>query len=162
LDIISGNETALLALGKGTVIAVGEEPLLGFFIIVEYKYEDLPPSVASSLGLEPGQSLFVQYQHMSGKSPMAPGDTVSSGKVIGQMGDSGRSGGPHLHVEVRVGKSGSLGDGGSYYPPEEINETTTEAQKNPWKYSSTAKSWGALSTIDPRSLWPNMPKWQWE
>jgi murein DD-endopeptidase MepM/ murein hydrolase activator NlpD len=154
LDIISGTETALLALGKGTVVAVGEGSLSGFIIIVEYKYEDLPPSVASSLGLKPGQSLFVQYQHMAGKSPIAPGDIVSAGQVIGTMGGTGdNSSGPHLHVEIRVGESGSLGQDGYFYP--------TEESPNPWGSSATYQNWKALSTIDPKWLWPDLPEWQW-
>lgn len=47
------------------------------------------------------------YAHMSGTN-VASGDRVSAGKtVIGWVGLSGRTTGPHLHLEVR-GASGSL------------------------------------------------------
>jgi peptidase M23-like protein len=43
----------------------------------------------------------VWYNHMS-KLAASKGDKVSAGKVIGYLGTTGNSTGPHLHFEVRV------------------------------------------------------------
>ena len=41
------------------------------------------------------------YAHLS-KRQVETGDTVRRGEMIGKVGDTGRTTGPHLHYEVRV------------------------------------------------------------
>jgi RHS repeat-associated protein len=46
-------------------------------------------------------SITVSYMHMSDPSPYRIGDHVSYGQVLGNVGSSGHSTGPHLHMEIR-------------------------------------------------------------
>jgi len=51
--------------------------------------------------LDHGHDLITVYGHLSSML-VVPGQHVSRGQVIGYVGQSGRSTGPHLHYEVRV------------------------------------------------------------
>jgi murein DD-endopeptidase MepM/ murein hydrolase activator NlpD len=52
--------------------------------------------------LDHGQGVFTSYGHMS-RLLVKRGDIVAKGTVIGLIGSTGRSTGPHLHWSVRVG-----------------------------------------------------------
>jgi murein DD-endopeptidase MepM/ murein hydrolase activator NlpD len=51
--------------------------------------------------IEHGGELQTRYAHLSGYA-VAAGDRVHKGDLIGYVGSTGRSTGPHLHYEVRV------------------------------------------------------------
>jgi murein DD-endopeptidase MepM/ murein hydrolase activator NlpD len=51
--------------------------------------------------LEHGHGISTRYGHLSGFA-IAVGQTIRRGEVIGYVGQSGRSTGPHLHYEVRI------------------------------------------------------------
>lgn len=53
------------------------------------------------ISLEHGASLQTRYAHLS-RLAVASGDVVKKGDLIGYVGSTGRSTGPHLHYEVRV------------------------------------------------------------
>lgn len=63
--------------------------------------------------LSRGDGITTLYAHMS-KRAVKAGDVVSQGQVIGYVGTTGRSTGPHLHFEVRV--NGVRQDALKYYP----------------------------------------------
>lgn len=50
-----------------------------------------------------GHGLRTLYAHLSGFS-VAAGQRLERGDVLGYVGDSGRSTGPHLHYEVRINR----------------------------------------------------------
>jgi murein DD-endopeptidase MepM/ murein hydrolase activator NlpD len=50
-----------------------------------------------------GEPLFTTYAHLSDVF-VVPGQWVDTGELIGLVGDTGYTTGPHLHLEVRVGQ----------------------------------------------------------
>lgn len=70
--------------------------------------------------LDHGAELQTRYAHLS-KLLVADGQTVRKGDIIGYVGSTGRSTGPHLHYEVRV-------DGVAVNPIPYMKEATQGAE----------------------------------
>ncbi len=84
LDVGAAEGTPVVAPGDGTVTFAGTKGHYGKVLIVHH-----------------GHGLSTRYAHLS-KMLKRPGEAVSRGDVIGLVGETGRSTGPHLHYEVRL------------------------------------------------------------
>jgi murein DD-endopeptidase MepM/ murein hydrolase activator NlpD len=60
----------------------------------------IPGGYGNTIYLEHGSGLQTRYAHLA-RNVVAVGDRVSQGQVIGYLGNTGLSTGPHLHFEVR-------------------------------------------------------------
>ncbi len=56
----------------------------------------------NTLVVDHGMGLYSIYMHLS-KFNVSAGDKVDKGKVVGFIGSTGRSTGPHLHMSVKLG-----------------------------------------------------------
>lgn len=52
-------------------------------------------------------SLYLLYAHMNEPASLKIGDRVSCGDQVGSVGTTGKSVNPHLHLETRIGPSGT-------------------------------------------------------
>lgn len=69
-----------------------------------------------------GNKVISTYAHLSAIAPgIADGAAVTKGQLIGQVGNTGRSTGPHLHLEVSI-------DGKQVNPATYINENSTKPE----------------------------------
>lgn len=59
------------------------------------------PAFGKVVDLDHGEGLTSRYAHLE-RIDVKPGQMVRRGQVIGQVGSTGRSTGPHLHFEVRM------------------------------------------------------------
>lgn len=84
LDFRGPTGAPIYAAAKGRVIFVGQKQ--GYGNVVEIGH---------------GNGLVTRYAHMS-RFASRVGQEVAAGDVIGAIGNTGRSTGPHLHFEVRV------------------------------------------------------------
>lgn len=85
LDFAAPSGTPVMSVTNGVVTSVGYDGSYGNKIVVT---------------TDDGEELW--YCHLSGYDAQV-GDTVTSGEVIGFVGSTGNSTGPHLHLEVRPG-----------------------------------------------------------
>ncbi|HVB99134.1 MAG TPA: M23 family metallopeptidase [Candidatus Dormibacteraeota bacterium] len=84
IDIGVPYGTPVRATADGIVVFAGEEEGYGREVVIDH-----------------GFGISSCYAHLSGFNTQV-GDHVDRGDVIGYVGDSGRSTGPHLHYEVRI------------------------------------------------------------
>ena len=64
-------------------------------------YTDMLGGYGKAIMIDHGNGISTRYGHLSGYAVTA-GQRVHRGDVIGYVGESGRSTGPHLHYEVRI------------------------------------------------------------
>ena len=87
VDFAAPYGTPVYAAGNGTVAAVGRKGAYGRYIRIRHNGR-----------------YSTAYGHLRRYARgMRPGKRVRQGEVIGYVGSSGRSTGPHLHYEVIVG-----------------------------------------------------------
>ncbi|HQV93107.1 MAG TPA: M23 family metallopeptidase [Anaerolineales bacterium] len=102
VDIDAAEGAPILAAGAGTVVSAG----WGLYTEVPGNESDpygLAVVIRHDFGYK-GQSLFTIYAHMSAITAVE-GQQVDTGDVIGLVGDTGATTGPHLHFEIRLGKN---------------------------------------------------------
>ena len=88
LDLSAAEGTPIAAVAPGTITHTG------------YDYSASWAGNLTVLQLENGDEIW--YAHQSSIS-VSPGDQVAPGEVIGYVGSTGNSTGPHLHLEVHPG-----------------------------------------------------------
>jgi len=85
------------------------DPAWGFgygnFIIVRYDYADVPRPLQLKMDEADltGQFAYVLYAHLK-KILVNNGQAVEAGTILGETGNTGHSSGPHLHLEVKIGR----------------------------------------------------------
>jgi murein DD-endopeptidase MepM/ murein hydrolase activator NlpD len=123
IDIPGDIGTPILAAGSGTVIYAGQgiyrggnniyDDPYGKAVVIEHDFS------------YQGEPLFTLYAHMD-EILVEKGQYVKTGDQIGLMGKTGKTTGPHLHFEVRLGKN-------EYF-----------STRNPDLWISPPQGWGVL------------------
>ena len=105
IDIAAPTGTSVFAAGNGRIVSSGTDDILGIFCVIEH------PTGFRTI-----------YGHLS-TCNVELNDVVPSGTILGAVGDTGRSTGPHLHFEVRNGNEAK--DPASFFkisPSRETND----------------------------------------
>jgi murein DD-endopeptidase MepM/ murein hydrolase activator NlpD len=102
VDLPAPRGAEVLAAGPGTVVWAG----IGLYSGSSYNLKD-PYGLAVAIRHDFGykdQSLYTVYAHME-EVDVIVGQWVNTGAVVGLVGDTGMTTGPHLHFEVRLGEN---------------------------------------------------------
>lgn len=93
------------------------------------------------------ESLYVLYGHLINKPQFSLNDDIAQDQLIGNVGNTGMSGNPHLHLETRIGPAHATFTEMAHY----INNATTEEMTNYclWRVSNYFK------LVDPMFLFGN-------
>ena len=83
IDLAAPTGTPVFATARGTVTAASWQGGYGLLVAVSH-----------------GAGLQTRYAHLS-RIAVYPGQSVKAGDLIGHVGSTGRSTGPHLHYELR-------------------------------------------------------------
>ena len=88
IDLAGTWQENVRSTAPGTIVFAGREGAFGKVVRIEHDY-----------------GISTLYAHLS-RITVSVGDYVAENAVIGKMGNTGRSAGPHLHYEIQVdGKS---------------------------------------------------------
>lgn len=126
VDIAARSGSVIRAAATGTVIftgfqgrnGVGSSPGSGYGNMAIVKHDN---------------GLYTVYGHMSQPAVVKSGDRVSAGQLIGYVGSTGGSTGPHLHFEVRNKRD--------YTKSEKATATI-----NPSQFSTSTAAMGGFET----------------
>lgn len=88
LDMNPGEGTPIQAIGDGVVLDVGNpKGSFGVYAVIQHEVN--------------GQRFTSLYAHMlQGSLALQVGDVVTKGSLVGQVGNTGQSTGPHLHFSI--------------------------------------------------------------
>jgi murein DD-endopeptidase MepM/ murein hydrolase activator NlpD len=121
IDFPADRGTAVRAAAAGTVVRVDRDfvdwdpaalgAALEAAIALGYTPDETLDHIRGrQVWIDHGRHVVTRYAHLDTVADLYVGETVTRGQVIGTVGSSGfEGGGPHLHLEVRVGDD-YLGD----------------------------------------------------
>ena len=84
VDFAAPKGTPIHSIGSGKVVRAGYDDRSGHFIVVDH-----------------GDGRTSSYSHMEGATQLREGDIVTPDTMIGKVGSTGNSSGPHLHLVVK-------------------------------------------------------------
>jgi TP901 family phage tail tape measure protein len=100
-DIGAPYGTPILSIGNGRLLFMGEDPSKA---APSQSFSGKSVSwMGNMVSLSHNSGVSSAYGHMSRFAPLSDGQTIRRGQIIGYVGSTGNSTGPHLHLGMRAG-----------------------------------------------------------
>ena len=116
----------------------------GNMVMVETPRLFLPPELVNRLQIPEGESLYLLYAHLSQSPLVRLGQSVDACQPLGEVGKSGNTDIPHLHLETRLGPAGTLFESMRFY-----DTHATQEEMDNYKLWRTS---GVFRHFDPMDL----------
>jgi len=116
----------------------------GNMVMVETRREDLLPELVSRLQIPEGESLYLLYAHLNLPPLVRLGQPVEACQPLGEVGMSGNTDIPHLHLETRLGPAGTIFESMRFY-----DTRATQEEMDNYKLWRTS---GVFRHFDPMDL----------
>lgn len=142
-DSMRGEPVQSILSGVVASVLDGNYPY-GNMLIIETKRRQLPEHLVERLNILPGQSLYILYAHLDQPPLPKLGDLVEACQSIGEVGMSGNTDIPHLHIETRLGPAGKVFESMRFY-----DTRATQAEMDTYVLWRTS---GLYKHFDPMEL----------
>ena len=113
-DTMLGEPVQAVLAGKVATVLDDLYPY-GNMVIVETPQEFLPEDLIERLQFSQGESLYLLYAHMNQTPLVTLRDAVEACQPLGEVGMSGNTDIPHLHLETRIGPAGTVFESMRFY-----------------------------------------------
>ena len=116
----------------------------GNMVMVETPRLVLAPGLVSRLQIPEGESLYLLYAHLNLPPLVRLGQSVDACQPLGEVGMSGNTDIPHLHLETRLGTAGTVFESMRFY-----DTRATQDEMDNYKLWRTS---GVYRHFDPMDL----------
>jgi len=140
------------AILPGTVASVIRDLYpYGNMVIIETTRQDLPGRLIAELHFGEGESLYHLYAHLNLPPAVRLRERVEACQSLGEVGMTGNTDIPHLHLETRIGPAGTIFESMRFY-----DTRATIAEMEAYKRWRTS---GEFRHFDPMILltFPTQP-----
>ena len=121
----------------------------GNMVIIETTRDIVPSSLEDRIEFPPGQSLYILYAHFDQAPVVALGDSVVLCQPLGEVGMSGNTDIPHLHIEFRLGPAGHTFESMRFYDTRaSVEEMDTYVL---WRTSGTFQHFDPMLLLGPEA-----------
>jgi murein DD-endopeptidase MepM/ murein hydrolase activator NlpD len=119
----------------------------GNMVMVETSPALLPIELLTLLEFQPDESLYVLYAHMDSSPAVSIGEVVEACQPLGEVGMTGNTELPHLHLETRLGPKGSVFESMRYYDTRATLEELATYEL--WRTSGVYRHFDPMILLSP-------------
>jgi len=145
-DSMLGEPVQSVTSGVVAGVMDGQYPY-GNMLIIETTRELLPAAFQDRIEIPPGRALYILYAHLSQAPVVAVGENVVACQLLGEVGMSGNTDIPHLHIEFRLGPAGQVFESMRFYDTRaSLEEMDTYVL---WRTSGTFQHFDPMQLLGP-------------
>ena len=113
-DSMQGEPVQAILPGEVAAVLNDRYPY-GNMLLIETARDDFPAAMIARLRIPEGESVYHLYAHLLNPPNFAISDKIEICQPLGEVGESGNTDIPHLHLETRLGPAGQVFESMLFY-----------------------------------------------